>query len=173
MVTSGLIQKAILFIYKGKIMRTHGCNHEDANGSLGAFLGAGSGFGREFRACLLILKDGTNANTIKGSLFSRYNGDVIAETDNIAKGATTGDWTLDANGEILTIETSGLTGDAIYAFGSVILNPSGSAFDVYFSASTNDILLSVRNAGSAALLDLTSMVNAGWFYFEFIYITKP
>ena len=69
--------------------------------------------GRVLRVSELKIEDGTNANTIKCTLSSKWNGDAIAVTDNISAGATTGDFTLSAGGSQLTIEASGLSGNAV------------------------------------------------------------
>jgi len=136
----------------------------------GAVLGA-STITTHFRSSWISLKNGTNANTLKCQVGSRYNGDNITETDNIAKGATTGNFTLSADGYNLKIEAAGLTGNAYYAMGMIFNNNSGTDLEVSFSAFVNDVALIVRTAGSTTPLDLTVLVDTGDMHFDFFYLT--
>ncbi len=87
-----------------------------------AILGDGTK-GRQLRGSVLKIDDGTNASTLKCTLTNRWNGDVIAETDNVAKDATTGDFTLNAAGTVLTVEATGLTGNCVYCIANLWRNP--------------------------------------------------
>ena len=123
------------------------------------------------RGSLLTIEDGTNAATLKCTLASRWNGDAIAATDNIAKGATTGDFTLDAAGDTLTIEATGLTGNAVYAIGVIVSNASGTHILVDIYAAGNDIVLDFQSGPSAGAVDLTTLVDTGTIYIEVLYVT--
>lgn len=128
--------------------------------------------GRILRGMYLRIKNGTNAATLKCSTADRWNGDTIGETDNVAKGATTGNFSLDGDGNILTIEASGLTGNAIYVFGSIISNGTGTEVVVNTVTTANDITIyTTASPGGGALLDLTTLVDPGNIYVELFYIT--
>jgi len=117
--------------------------------------------GRVLRHSYLNITDGTNANTIKCELQSRWNGDYIATTDNISKGATTGNFTLNAGGNNLIIETTGITGDCLTAFGQVNYNGSGTAIISNLRGLSNDIYILFYNAATGANVDLTALVDVG------------
>jgi hypothetical protein len=124
--------------------------------------------GRVLRIVLLTIEDGTNANTIKCTLDTVWNGDIITITDNIAKDATTGDWSLSATGETLTIEASGLSGNCIGAIG--VLKHCGTGNYLGDADPTaNDINVSVRNLDTAQ--DLTALVQDGEIWINIFYIT--
>ena len=128
--------------------------------------------GRVLRLSQLKLDDGTDASTLKCTLTNVWNGNSISEVDNVAKGATTGTyWTLDAGGQELTIEASGLTGNAVAAVGIMQYNTGGTAADVDCDASGNDLVLSLRNTTSATQLDMTGLVDNGVIYVNILYIT--
>lgn len=135
-------------------------------------LGGDGTAGRVLRNIRLNIENGTNATTLKCTVISVWNGDAIAETDNIAKNATTGDFSLAANGATLTIEASGLTGNAVMAFGVIFYNASGTDVVVKITAPSNDIALVLYNSTTGALLDLTTLVDTGNLYFHILYITS-
>lgn len=127
--------------------------------------------GRVLRISRLTVDNGTNASTLKCTLTSYWNGDTIAETDNIAKGATTGDFTLNAGGTNLIIEASGLTGNAVAATGKVIGNATGqTTLLLDTSTASNDIYIYI-NVG-VTQQDMTVLVDTGIFYIDFLYITS-
>ena len=128
--------------------------------------------GRVLRDSYLKVEDGTNANTLKCTLVSRWNGDAIAETDNIAKGATTGNFTLHASGYQLTIEAAGLSGNAVAVLScsphantsTVVLDPDGTV-------TSNDIIITFYGATDGSLLDATVLVDTGSFRIRLTYLT--
>ena len=127
--------------------------------------------GRIPRGITIIIQDGTNASTLKCTVVSRWNGDTIAVTDNIAKNDTTGDFTLDAAGEILLIEASGLSGNCVFAMGSLDLNGSGVDLTSHFYAEANDIKIYLRNSTTSVAQDITVLVDTGQLYLQTLYIT--
>ncbi len=135
-----------------------------------AILGDGTK-GRQLRGINCTIDNGANAATLKCTVYSRWNGDTIAETDNIAKDATTGDFSLTATGKFLNIEASGLTGNVIWALGSLQSNASGTVLTALAFATTNDIQIRVYNASTAAQQDLTTLVDTGIIIIEILYIT--
>lgn len=56
---------------------------------------------------------------IKCTLTNIFNGDTIAVTDNIAKNATTGHYTLSADGTYFSIENAGLSGSVLSVMGTM------------------------------------------------------
>ena len=127
--------------------------------------------GRVLRKVQLQIEDGTNANTLSCELDNRWNGDDIAATDNIAKNATTGNFTLSADGKSLTVEAAGLSGNVLTAIGFCRSNASAVSLDWDVRASGNDIIISGRQNGTAAAQDLTSLVDTGAMYLEIRYMT--
>ncbi|KKN70966.1 hypothetical protein LCGC14_0425680 [marine sediment metagenome] len=126
--------------------------------------------GRVIRFARVVLQDGTNANTLKAQMFDTWNGDDIAEVNNIVKGATTSGWTLDAGGTILTIEASGLTGNALAALGSIRVNASGNdTLQIELLITANDIQIFFYD--DAAAQDMTVLLDTGPLTFNMFYIT--
>ena len=127
--------------------------------------------GRKMRTIFLTIDNGTNINTLKCTVASRWNGDTIAETDNIALDATTVNFSLNAAGELLTIEASGLTGNVLYALGTVAANASGTAMDIAIYIAANDIVIIARHTTDGTNLALHTLVDTGIIYIEIFYIT--
>lgn len=128
--------------------------------------------GRVVRSSKLVIDNGTNASTLKCTLTSNFNGDAIAETDNIAKDATTGNYTLDSDGYVLLIEAAGLTGNAVKVLNvSILSNASGTALTCDFTVTSSDISLHFKNATDATSQDLTSLVDTGAISVMITYIT--
>lgn len=139
-----------------------------ADGTPSAIIADASG--RQFRQSYLLIADGTNANTLKCTLSSLFNGDSIAVTDNISKGGTTGNYSLNAGGTQLTIEASGLTGNAVMAQGTIRYDESNTTNPTLGCyASGNDILVSVFSA--AVEQDLTALVDLGAIHINILYLT--
>lgn len=118
--------------------------------------------GRNLRQIRVLIEDGTNANTLKVTVTSLFNGDAIAVTDNIAKGATIGNFSLDAAGEVLTIEASGLSGNVVMAQGALQSDTSNTADPTLeCKVASNDITLQVESNGVNE--DLTGLTDVGGF----------
>jgi hypothetical protein len=116
--------------------------------------------GRQFRQIYLKIDDGTNANTLKCTVGNLYNGDTIAETDNVAKDATTGHFTLSVAGSQIEIEDAGLSGKVVMAHGNLAYDQSGTTNPIVtVEASGNNIL--VEYMTGAAGQDLTAAVDSG------------
>jgi len=128
--------------------------------------------GRVLRRIQLVIDDATDINELKCTVSSNFNGDTIAETDNIGKNETVGDFSLDALGKILTIEASGLTGNCVAVIAAEVWNnDSTTALDIRAYADTNDIKLIYYGSGDGAGKDLTSLVDTGFIYSYITYIT--
>jgi hypothetical protein len=129
--------------------------------------------GRVIRVALFVIDNGTNAATLKCSTQSRWNGDVNAETNNVAKDATTGVWTLNAGGNILTLLSTGITGDAVAVLsGQVIYNATATAITFNAYANGNNIVMVFYNATSGAAVDVTTLVDTGAIWGNITYITS-
>ena len=126
--------------------------------------------GRILKGIRLDIENGSNANTLKCTTVDRWNGDVIAVTDNIAKDATTGDFSLSVDGQTLKIEASGLTGNAIYSHGIIYANLSGAVLLPLCQVINNDIVVTLRVANTTQ--DMTVLVDTGGIYLEIFYITS-
>lgn len=144
-------------------------------GYLGALtthpLGADGTAGRIPRGIYLKIEDGTNANTLKCTVISTWNGDAIGLTNNIPKGGGAGNFSLSADGKTLTIEASGLTGNAVFAMGNVTVNNGVTEVIARPRAESNDIVIKLRTPINHADQDITDLVDAGYIYVDLYYIT--
>ena len=127
--------------------------------------------GRVFRAALLFVQNGGDDQTVKCTLTSTWNGDNIAVTNNIAKGATTGDFKLAADGKTLYVMATGLSGDVKYAGLACVASGAGVDVRVRVIPKNGDIKIVVYEALAITQLDITTLVDTGPFYFDLIYIT--
>lgn len=132
--------------------------------------------GRVLRMSQLSIIDGTNANTLKCTLTSIFNGDAIVETNNVAKNATTGNFTLDSDGYLLTVEAAGLSGNAVGAIGVLTYNDSETSVLLQTLATANDLTFRFRpdTQGSTGSEDMTALVDEGsknGFRISIIYVT--
>jgi len=143
----------------------------DAN--LKKYLIGDSTAGRLLKSARLIIEDGTSADTIKCTLVSIFNGDAISVTDNVAKGATTGSFTLNAGGTRLTIEAAGLTGNAVGIMSSEIaFNTSALNFYPYTTIVSNDIVLDAYVFNGSSTVDLTTIASGKEIYVHVCYVTS-
>jgi len=158
-----------------KSIGTLGCGAITSTGNIKAntsnYVLEGSSSRAVLRKIQLAILDGTNANTLKCTVTSKWNGDAINQTDNIAKNATTGNFTLDDGGDTLTIEAAGLTGNVIMAMGYVRSNASEVPITLSIDALSNDIRIRTFDlTGSAE--DLTALVDTGNIYVSILYLTS-
>jgi len=134
----------------------------------------GDAKGRISRQAYIWIQDGTAANSIKCMVSSRYNGDAIGATDNITKGATVGNFTLDATGSALKIEAAGLSGNCVKTSGNKFYNASNSTIEgVDVKASGNDINFNFYTDNAGNVLDLTAaLAGAESIMVSFDYLTN-
>lgn len=133
-------------------------------------IGADGTAGRTLRNVYFLIKNGTNANTLKCEMGSRWNGDIIAETDNIAKDATTGNFHLNADGKILTILNTGLTGACQAVLANLYTDGTGTVHTCMGVVSGTGIEVRMRDNGVDQ--DITALVDLGDMYIDFFYITS-
>jgi len=130
---------------------------------------AGDGTNVINRVSTLMLADGTAANTLKVTLVNEWNGDEIAETDNVAKNATTGDFTLDVAGAFLTIENSGLAGAVVALLGAFIkLNTATHIEVLSLGHPGGDIQLGFVADVALGYIDLTAAITAGKYIYVYL-----
>lgn len=128
--------------------------------------------GRVLRYSILTIADGTNPATLDCELVSLWNGDSDGPTNNVAKGATTGNYTLDGVGVVLKVEAAGLSGNCIMAIGTIGLNISGVAgLTAYVTGLGNDIQIEMYNEAGIAQ-DLTTLVDTGTIKAMILYLTS-
>lgn len=135
--------------------------------------------GRVMRIVELKIEDGTNANTIKCTVTSVWNGDIIAETDNIVKDGTTGNFDLSSSGKALTIINAGLTGNALAVFNNLVYHDASAAFNPIFittkiESSPLGIGIGIRKASDGVSQDWTDVMDDGaivWTKVNLLYIT--
>lgn len=137
----------------------------------GAFLEGDTTGGRVLRRIYFKIDNGTNAATLKCTVVAKWNGDAIAETDNIAKDASVGNFSLNAAGTVLTIEAAGLSGNVVMAHGTVRYNGTATDLTIFADASGNDITIALRNSTTGATLDLTTLVDTGSIAINILYLT--
>jgi len=127
--------------------------------------------GRVLRMVQLQISDGTNANTIKVETTTGngngWNGLNSGSVDNLGKGATSGVFSLDVNGQGLSIN---VTGNAIAAFGSI---ESVNVSDLYAWARTYSNNAQIFLKQQTITLDMTSFVDSitAAIYVALFYIT--
>jgi hypothetical protein len=114
------------------------------------------------RRSKLTINDATAATEIKCQVSSLWNGDSDGPTDNIGKGETVGNYSLNAGGSGLTIEAAALSGNVTAILSAVITkNAGGTLAAVGTAVTANDIVLSFTNGTSGAALDLTTVMDVG------------
>jgi len=127
--------------------------------------------GRLLRALQLKVADGTNDQTLKCTVYNKWNGDAISATDNVAKSATTGHFKLSADGTQLTITNSGLTGSAQYANSNLKTNATTTEFIASTAKIPDGILIEVQGLSDGTSKDITTLVDVGDFRLDILYIT--
>ena len=126
------------------------------------------------RISRLTIADATTASKIKCTLASIWNGDAITATDDIGKSTTVGNFTLDADGDVLTIAAAGLSTACMAVISAVIVR-NASEFphllaDVIHSGT--GISLTFRKVAEAAVIDLTHVVDTGQVQLIVSYLTS-
>ena len=142
----------------GKPIKLDAAGHVDASMML-AIQGDATE-GRVIRCCRLTIADGTDASTLKCTLSNVWNGDTIAETNNVALDATTGDWSLSADGKTLTIESSGLSGTVMAVISlNVAYNTTGIVTNGYAAVASGDLVFIAISDVAGIAQDLTAIMD--------------
>jgi hypothetical protein len=131
--------------------------------------------GRVLRVGHLWITDGTDASTIACQLFSDWNGDAIAEEDNLAAGTPGTYFSLNqgvASQPWIEILTAGLSGNCIAVISATIyLNDCGTDLLVWGIHSANKIKLFFQNPPNSGNIALSTLVDTGVIYISIAYIT--
>ena len=129
--------------------------------------------GRALRKSRIKIDNGTDANTLKITITSEWNGDAVTVVDNVAKNAITGVFSLDVNGLYLTWLNTGISGDCVAVISANIdYNASGAALTVYAGIDANGIMIIVRNNSTGAALSIPTLVDTGIIYIQIAYLTS-
>ena len=127
--------------------------------------------GRVLRQSYIYIQDATVAAEVKASFTSIWNGDTIGSTDNIGKGETVGNFTLDAVGNGLTVEAAGLSGNCVAVLSiELYANACGTDLLINGQAIDNDIRFLISNRAGVAQ-DMTVLVDTGGIGIRVIYLT--
>lgn len=138
---------------------------------VGAIIGDATA-ARTIRTIRITIDDATTAAELKCTVASQWNGDTIAVTDDIGKGETVGNFTLNAAGGQLVIEAAGLTGNCVAVISAVLdKNDSTEDITVYGRVGANDIILDFYDLTAGDAEDLTGLVDTGPVYVSICYIT--
>jgi hypothetical protein len=131
--------------------------------------------GRVLRAGHLWITDGTDASTIACQLFSDWNGDAIAEEDNLAAGTPGTYFSLNeaaATQPWIEILAAGLSGNCVAVVSAVIYsNDCGTDLLVHGLDNGNNIKLFFQNPPSTGNIALSTLVDTGNIYIAIAYIT--
>ncbi len=128
--------------------------------------------GRVLRNSYITLKDATTAGKLKVSLTSTWNGNTIAEVDDLTKGATSGGFSLNAAGTLVTIESVPPTTCVAVLAAWIQSNASGVALSADAVAFADDLCVAVHNNGTGVLQDLTTLVDTGDITIRLTYLTS-
>lgn len=128
--------------------------------------------GRVLRISHIIIDNGTTGVGLKCTTTSVWNGDANSEQDNIAKGATTGVWTLSANGTSLTLLNTGLQGDCVAVLGYFFVDQRCGTDITFVALASSGLFLICRQALGGVGLDLTTLVDTGVIAFYVVYLTS-
>ena len=124
-----------------------------------------------FRGFRLSIADGTNANTLKASMDFNWNSTDEVTTDNVAKGATTGNYTLSADGLDLTIDSGALDGTVDEVFmASMDANNSGTYYTFNSFQLGGEIVVRLLTV-SGVMTDITAVVDAGTVRGKIVIVT--
>jgi len=127
--------------------------------------------GRVLRLIYFYLSDGTNINTIKCQAHNVWNGDLMAEVDNIGKGDTVGPFTLEADGQKLVINASGFSGNIKFALINLVRGDPQTFPSIYPEKSGNNLRLHFYEAGTANSIDISGEIGTGQIRMLIAYIT--
>jgi hypothetical protein len=128
--------------------------------------------GRILRALRLTFLDGVGA-TISPYTEQWWNGDVIGQVTNLAKSASSGGFSLSADGKTLTILSTSISGDALVAMGTIYTNNFGVAItSVTLDISAGGISVRLGADNDQAFLDLTAVKSGGHVQIVIWYITS-
>ncbi len=128
--------------------------------------------GRVLRAATIYIMDGTDANTIKCTTVTSWNGDANASEDNLGKPATGTAFDLSADGKTLTWKNAGISGVCVGIVGhTIVINTCGTQVNTYVTKTVDGINIDLRHITTGEQYDLTSVVGTGYVRLLITYIT--
>jgi len=129
--------------------------------------------GRVLRQIKTTIANGTTGVSLKCKTETLWSGDVNAEQDNITKNATTGVWSLSADGLTLTLLNTGISGDAVAVLAfNLFSNASGMALNPAVYKSATGIAMEMTHTTTGAYQDLTTLVDTGIMVLFVTYVTS-
>jgi hypothetical protein len=140
-------------------------------GHVHAYLGVDGANNRKIRHSYLTIEDGTNADTIKCTVSSFWNGGNVAVTDNIGKGDTVDGFTLDSDGKELTISNLYLGQAVVSVMPNQSENNSGTPVFIKPGVSSSNIVLTFQRH-DASDANLTLMADVGSIRIDLLYIAE-
>lgn len=127
--------------------------------------------GLVYRKSRFKLENGTDADTLKLEFANIWNGDTIAWTDNVAKGATTGHYILNGAGTLLHVKHAGLSDVVMFASASIIYNSTNVNVNAYVLEDNDNIYIRFPKAADGTYQDLTALVDTGVIHLTIKYLT--
>jgi len=128
--------------------------------------------GRVLRQGFLALRDGTTGVSLKCQLDSHWNGDTDGPTDNVTKGATTGNYALNSAGTILDIQAAAFSGNIVMAFASMGVNSSGTSLTAFVYPISGKLRVMLYSDPAGTAQDITTLVDTGYIYVNLLYLTS-
>jgi len=114
------------------------------------------------RRSLLLIEDAADADKLKCTLSSIWNGDTDGPTDNIPKNGSAGNYALGATGVTLTVGAGAVSGNCVAILSAeVISNDTTVKLTVEAIESSSTILISFYKADDAVGQDLSSIIGGG------------
>ena len=113
------------------------------------------------------ISNGVAVDSIKVQIVSIFNADEVTETE-VAKGTTSGVFSLSAGGDILTIDVAAFAITPIDVYAVVSSNMSGTNIIVEATISVGSIVLTFLR-DDASIADLSLLVDVGQIRIELIY----
>lgn len=140
-----------------------------ASGAIGLPLNADAA-GRHYRVSKFSIGDGTSADTVKCQLFDVFNGDILAETDNIGIGDTSNNFKY-LNASNLQILSSGLSGEVMGAFTFVSAATNATVVLPYTLVSSSNAIGFLAAPWNGAVVTWENYVDGGGISLIVVYYT--
>ena len=131
----------------------------------------GDGTTRVLRCMRVTIQDGTTASTIKVKAESIFNGDAIAEENNLAKNGDTGYFNLDSDGNEIHIESGAFAANVSHVIMAQVYRNAGGNFPyAEVTAVSNGLTLAFKH-NDDSVYDLTSHTDTGNLYIHILYLS--
>lgn len=127
--------------------------------------------GRQLRAGRIIVKDGTDANTLNVTYQDNWNSSDVAELDNLGRGDENNNWDYDAAGKILDFHTIPQGGFCQWVVGTLYRNYSTTFRVPAIYEAGNRVRMALPENPGATLEIWEDIVDTGRIIMDFVYIT--